>query len=349
MADEKRIDLRSDTVTRPTPEMRKAMAEAVVGDDVFLEDPTVTRLEEMAAETLGKEAAIFVPTGTMGNQVAVNVHTSPGDEVIVETSSHIFNFELAAMSALSGAIPRTVDGDRGVLTRAKVEAAIRPDIYYLPQTGLICLENTHNMAGGTVFPREAMEPILDLARDRQIPVHLDGARIFNAAAATGESAAALAEGADSVMFCLSKALGAPVGSMLVGDRGFISAARTVRKRFGGGMRQVGVLAAPAIVALTRMVERLPEDHVTARAMAERLAEIPGIDLNPEEVQTNIIMFRVSRDAWDAPKLTLALEEKGVLAVPFDRARIRMVTHYDVTREDCLQAADLVKRLLEGRA
>jgi threonine aldolase len=346
MAEERKIDLRSDTVTRPTREMRKAMAEAEVGDDVFLEDPTVNRLEEVAAETFRKEAALFMPTGTMGNQVAVNVHTSPGEEVIVEAASHIYNFELAAMSALSGVIPRPIEGERGVLTRAKVEAAIRPDIYYLPRTGLICLENTHNMAGGTLVPPEATEGVIDLARQREIPVHLDGARIFNAAAATGDSVARLSERADSVMFCLSKGLGAPVGSMLLGDRSFVAEARSVRKRFGGGMRQVGVLAAAGMVALTEMTERLVEDHERARALAERLASSDGIDLDPVEVQTNILIFGVVRDGWDAPKLTLALEEKGVLAVPLDRKRIRMVTHFDVSRKDCLRAADLILKLLK---
>jgi threonine aldolase len=348
MTEKKRIDLRSDTVTRPTDEMRQAMATAVVGDDVFLEDPTAARLEEIAAETLGKEAAIFMPTGTMGNQVAINLHTRPGNEVIVEAQSHVLNYELAGMTALSGVLPRPVAAPRGILSRAQVEKAIRPDIYYLPRTGLICLENTHNLAGGTIFPREEMDPILELARQRKIPVHLDGARIFNAASATGVSAASLAEGADSVMFCLSKGLGAPAGSMLCGPAPFIEEARRVRKRFGGGMRQVGVLGAAGIIALTRMVDRLPEDHENARTLALRLSEIDGIEIDPEEVDTNIIMFSVTKEGWDAPHLCLRLEEKGILSVAFDRERIRVVTHFDVSEKDCVGAAETVAKLLQGR-
>ncbi|MCZ6603488.1 MAG: GntG family PLP-dependent aldolase [Planctomycetota bacterium] len=349
MTEDRKIDLRSDTVTRPTPEMRKAMAEAEVGDDVFLEDPTVTRLEDVAAETFQTESALFVPTGTMGNQIAVNVHTAPGDEAIVETRSHIFNYELGAMSALSGVVPRPVAGDGAILEAKDVEAAIRPDIYYLPRTGLICLENTHNMAGGRIFPSEKMEPILDLAHERGIPVHLDGARIFNAAAATGESVAELSSRADSVMFCLSKGLGAPIGSLILGDANFITAARTVRKRFGGGMRQVGVLAAAGMIALTGMPDRLPEDHESARAIAERIADSSTIDIDPTTVQTNIIIFGVNHNGWDAPKLTLALEEKGVLAVPLDRTHIRLVTHYDVSRTDCLYAADLILEFTKNKS
>ena len=346
MDTDNRIDLRSDTVTRPTDEMRQAMAEAPVGDDVFLEDPTVARLEEITAEMFGKEASLFMPTGTMGNQVAINVHTQPGQEVILEAKSHIFDYELAAMSALSGVIPRPIEADRGVFGRLEVEKAIRHDIYYLPRTGLICLENTHNMAGGSLFPLDRMESIIALARQRRIPVHLDGAHIFNAAVALGESATTVADGADSVMFCLSKGLGAPVGSMLCGSAPFIAEARRVRKRFGGGMRQVGVLAAAGLVALTKMVERLPEDHRNAKLIADRLARLDGIDIDPADVETNIIIFGVSKPGWDAPHLCLRLEERGVLAVAISRTHIRFVTHYDVTKADCEQAAGLIAELVE---
>src|SRR6267378_2522657 len=252
------IDLRSDTVTRPTPSMRRAMAEAEVGDDVFREDPTVRRLEEAAAERTGKEAALFVPTGTMGNQIAVNVWTRPGQEVILEERSHIFDYEMGTMAVLSGVLPRP----------------IRPPVYYLTQTGLIALENTHNMAGGTIFPLSVAESICSLARTQRIPIHLDGARLFTAAVAVREDAAELARPFDSVMFCLSKGLGAPVGSLVCGPAGFVDEALRVRKRMGGGMRQAGILAAAGLVALEENVERLAEDHDNARHLAEGIAGIP---------------------------------------------------------------------------
>jgi threonine aldolase len=339
------IDLRSDTVTRPTPAMRRAMAEAEVGDDVFREDPTVRRLEEMAAERLGKEAALFVPTGTMGNQVAVNVWTRPGQEVILEERSHIFNYEMATMAAFSGVLARPLRGDDGALTAEAVERAIRPAVYYLAPTGLIAVEDTHNMAGGTIHPRPRAEAIGALARRRGIPTHLDGARIFNSAVAQACAAADLARPFDSVMTCLSKGLGAPVGSILAGPREFVDEALRVRKRLGGGMRQAGILAAAGIVALTKQVERLADDHANARRLAERIASIPGLGVDPGRVQTNIVIFEVTRGGMTAHDLVGRWKGEGVMALAVDDAHVRAVTHYDVSRDQIEEAGAGLARLL----
>ncbi len=269
------IDLRSDTVTRPTPAMRAAMATAEVGDDVYGEDPTVNRLERRAAEIFGREAAIFVPTGTMGNQIAIRLHTQHGQEVICEARSHVLDWEMAMVSAFSGCVPRAVAGENGVLRWEQIEQAIAPKIYYRARTGLITLENTHNMAGGTVTPLPVLEEIWAGAREAGLPVHLDGARVFNAATALGVSVAELTRGFDTVMFCLSKGLGAPVGSMLVGSRTQMERARIYRKALGGGMRQAGVLAAAGLIALEEMPARLGEDHANARLLAEAVAGVDG--------------------------------------------------------------------------
>ena len=331
------IDFRSDTVTRPTPAMRRAMAEAEVGDDVYGEDPTINRLQERAAEIFGKEAALFVPTGSMGNQIAVKLHTRPGEEVVIEERGHIYNYEMAAMSAISGALARPVkSGDgTGVLTwdevRAAVHAADAP--YYVARTGLVALENSHNLAGGSVLTRERTEEICDGAHALGLRVHLDGARIFNAAEALGETVADLARPADSVMFCLSKGLGAPVGSMLLGGRGFIEEARRWRKLLGGGMRQAGVLAAAGLVALEETPPRLAEDHANARRLAEGVAELPGVRVDPERVRTNIVIFDVSGTGLAADHICERVREsRGVLCSGFGNS-IRMVTHYDVSRAD----------------
>ncbi|HEV8524196.1 MAG TPA: threonine aldolase family protein, partial [Terriglobales bacterium] len=265
------VDLRSDTVTKPTAEMRRAMAEAEVGDDVYGEDPTVNRLEQRAAEIFGREAALFVPSGTMGNQVAIKVHTQPGQEVICEERAHIYNFEMAMLGAFSGCVPRPIYGEDGILTWPEVKKRIAPKIYYRAQTGLVSLENTHNMAGGTVYRPEIGDEVCDGAHEAGIPVHLDGARIFNAAVGLGKPVAEITRKFDSVMFCLSKGLGAPVGSLLVGSQKFIEQARRVRKALGGGMRQAGVLAAAGLIALEKMPSRLQEDHANARFLAEGLA------------------------------------------------------------------------------
>src|SRR5580693_6438329 len=281
------IDLRSDTVTRPTPAMREAMASAEVGDDVYGEDPTVNRLERDAAEVFGREAAIFVPTGTMGNQIAIRLHTQHGQEVICEARSHVLDWEMAMMSAFSGCIPRTIAGERGVLTWSQIRAAIAPKIYYRAATGLICLENSHNMAGGTVTPPPIYEEIWQGAADAGLPTHLDGARIFNAAVALDISVAELTRGFDTVNFCLSKGLGAPVGSILVGSRAAIDRARIYRKALGGGMRQAGILAAAGLIALEEGPSRLHEDHANARLMAEAIATSAAVEIDLLSVQTNI--------------------------------------------------------------
>jgi threonine aldolase len=329
------IDLRSDTVTKPTPAMRRAMAEAEVGDDVYGEDPTVNRLQERAAAIFEKEAALFVPTGSMGNQIAIKLHTRPGTEVVIEERGHIFNFEMAAMAAISGTLARpvrSVDGS-GILTWDEIEAAIHVGgAYYVAPTALIALENSHNLAGGTLLPRARTEEIATRAHKLGLPVHLDGARIFNAAAALSESVADLARPVDSVMFCLSKGLGAPVGSMLLGSADFIAEARRWRKVLGGGMRQAGVLAAAALVALEETPARLHEDHLNARRLAEGLAELPGVGVDPERVATNILIFDVTGTARTADEICARLQERGVLASGFGPS-IRMVTHYDVSSED----------------
>src|SRR5882672_1880071 len=329
------IDLRSDTVTKPTPDMRRAMADAEVGDDVYGEDPTVNRLQERAAEIFEKEAALFVPTGSMGNQIAVKLHTRHGQEVVIEERGHIYNFEMASMAAVSGVLARPVksnDGS-GILTWDEIAPAIHTQTaYYVAPTGLIALENSHNLAGGSLLTRDRTEDICQRAHALKLPVHLDGARIFNAAAALGETVADLARPADSVMFCLSKGLGAPVGSMLLGTRAFIDEARVVRKMLGGGMRQAGVLAAAGLIALEESPKRLPEDHANARLLAEGLAALPGVKIDPEKVVTNIVIVDVSGTGLSADEICAQLRTRDVLASGFGSS-IRMVTHYDVSRSD----------------
>ena len=345
------IDLRSDTVTRPTASMRRAMAEAEVGDDVYGEDPTVNRLQERAAEVFEKEAALFVPTGSMGNQIAVKLHTRPGTEVVIEERGHIYNYEMAAMSAVSGALARpvkSVDGS-GILKWEEIKSVVRASDspYYVARTALVALENSHNLAGGAVLTRERTEEICDGAHALGIPVHLDGARIFNAATALGESVAALARPADSCMFCLSKALGAPVGSMLLGAREFIAEARRWRKLLGGGMRQAGVLAAAGLVALEETPPRLAEDHANARRLAEGLAELPGVLIDPEKVQTNIVIFDVSGTELASDEICARLRGRcGVLASGFGNS-IRMVTHYDVSREEIEVALGALRQVVKA--
>ncbi len=324
------IDFRSDTVTRPTAERSRARAEAEGGDDVYGEDPTVNRLEARAAEVFGREAAIFVPTGTMGNQIAIRLHTEHGQEVICEARSHVLDWEMAMVAAYSGCVPRTVAGERGVLRWEQIARAVAPKIYYRAATGLVCLENSHNMAGGTCTPVEVLDEIWAGAAEAGLPTHLDGARVFNAAVSLGVDVATLTRGFDTVMFCLSKGLGAPVGSMLVGSKESIAKARVFRKALGGGMRQVGVLAAAGLVALEEMPKRLHEDHANARLLAEAIAQMPGATVDLAEVQTNIVFFTVK----DAAAIVKGLKERGVLASAIGSDRVRLVTHYDVSREDC---------------
>lgn len=325
------VDLRSDTVTRPTPAMRRAMAEAQVGDDVYGEDPTVNKLQARAAEIFGREAALFVPSGSMGNLLAIKSWTQPGLEVICEQRAHVNQYELASMSAIAGCFPRPALAEDGILTWPVVESLIRAKHYHYSQTGLVALENTHNMAGGTIYPQHIAEEICERAHEAGLRVHLDGARIFNASVATRKSVSELTRKFDSVMFCLSKGLGAPVGSMLVGSREFIDKAHIYRKMLGGGMRQVGVLAAAGLIALEESPKILERDHENAKHLAKALAQIAGIQMDPGKVVTNVVIFSVRETGKAAAEISAELGKRGVLAGATDRFHIRMVTHYDVDR------------------
>jgi threonine aldolase len=338
------IDLRSDTVTKPTAKMRAAMAAAEVGDDVYGEDPTVNRLEERAAEIFGKEAAIFVPTGTMGNQIGIRLHTEHGQEVICEARAHVLDWEMGMIASFSGCTTRTVAGERGVLRWEQIAAAIAPKIYYRAQTGLVCLENSHNMAGGTVTPLAVLEEVWAGAAAAGLPVHLDGARVFNAAVAAGESVAAMTRGFATVSFCLSKGLGAPVGSVLVGSAKDMARARSFRKALGGGMRQAGILAAAGLMALEEGPARLAADHANARMMAEAIAECPGVEIDLESVQTNIVIFKVR----DAAAVVAAMKAQGVVASAIGPEAVRLVTHFEVSREECERAVEVVGKVLGSR-
>jgi threonine aldolase len=326
------VDLRSDTVTRPTAAMRQAMAEAEVGDDVYLEDPTVNALERRAAEIFGKEASLFVPSGCMGNLIAIKVWTHHGDEVICEERSHVNLYELASMSAIAGCMPRVARGEDGILTWAQIEAVIRPKIYYDSQSALLCLENTHNMAGGTLYSVERINDICNQARVARLKIHLDGARVFNAAVALGASVAEIARSFDSVMFCLSKGLGAPVGSMVVGSQDFIDKARIYRKMFGGGMRQAGVLAAAGRIALQESPKRLGLDHRNAQRLAEGITQIPSLHIDPRTVKTNIVIFDCRDSGLDAVQLCEALKPHGIWALDTAPYSVRFVTHCDVDEQ-----------------
>jgi threonine aldolase len=332
-------------VTRPTPAMRRAMAEAEVGDDVYGEDPTVNRLEARAAEIFGREAGLFVPTGSMGNLLAIKTWTRPGMEVICERRAHIANYELASIAAIAGCLPYAASAPGGILTWELIEPLIRPKVYYYAQTGLIELENSSNMHGGTVYPPEIMQDICERAHKAGLPVHLDGARIFNAAVALGRDVREITRHFDSVMFCLSKGLGAPIGSMLVGSRDFIGKARTGRKLLGGGMRQVGVLAAAGLVALEDSPKLLRRDHENARHMAEGLAQIPGVSIDAKSVVTNIVIFSVAETGVAAASVCEQLSQQGILCGPRDHCTIRMVTHYDVDRAGIDRALAAMRAIL----
>ncbi len=343
------VDLRSDTVTRPTPAMRRAMAEAEVGDDVYAEDPTLNRLQTRAAEIFGREAALFFPSGSMANLTAIKTWARPGTEVICEAQAHIYLYEMASVAAIAGCMPNTVPAPSGILTWNLIEPLIRPQIYYRAQTALIELENSHNMHGGTLYPPAVAEEICDQAHAAGLPVHLDGARIFNASVALGRSVADLTKKFDSVMFCLSKGLGAPVGSMLVGSRDFIDRARVTRKLLGGGMRQAGVLAAAGLIALEESPKTLHRDHENARHLAEGLAQIPGIAIDPKKVVTNILIFDVSGTGRSPADICAALAKQNVLCSPAGKLTIRMVTHYDVDRAGIDRALAAVASVLGARA
>jgi threonine aldolase len=340
------IDLRSDTVTRPTAAMRRAMAEAEVGDDVYGEDPTVNRLEQRAAQMFEKEAALFVPTGTMGNTIGIKLHTSHGEEVICDARSHVLDWELSMMAWFCGCLARQVTTRDGILTWPLIERAIREGGPHNAPTTLITLEDTHNMSGGTVYPQEVIDEICGEAHDRGIKVHMDGARVFNASAVSGLPVARITRDADSVMFCLSKGLGAPVGSILVGSGSNIGRARLYRKRLGGGMRQAGILAAAGLVALEEMPERLHEDHANAKLLAERLEIAPGIKLGAAPVQTNIVIFDIGQLGLTTAEFSGELNRRGVLANGVDSTHMRFVTHMDVTRAHCEKAAAVVSEVSE---
>ncbi|HTS10637.1 MAG TPA: GntG family PLP-dependent aldolase [Candidatus Limnocylindrales bacterium] len=325
------VDLRSDTVTKPTPAMRRAMAEAEVGDDVYAEDPTVNRLQERSAEIFDREAALFVPSGSMGNLLAIKTLARPTSEVICESRSHVNLYELASMSAIAGCMPRTTPAPVGILTWDLIEPLIREKIYYDSQTALVALENSHNMHGGTVYPKDVADNICDKAHAAGLAVHLDGARVFNASVALGRGVADITRKFDSVMFCLSKGLGAPVGSMLLGSRDFIAEARIGRKLLGGGMRQAGVLAAAGLIALEETPKILHVDHENARRLAEGLAQIRGISIDPKKVATNIVIFDCSATGRTGEELAAELEKRAIRCLHVDKFAVRMVTHYDVDR------------------
>ena len=339
------IDLRSDTVTQPSPAMREAMARAPVGDDVYGEDPTVNRLQEMAAALLGKAAALFVPSGIMANQLSIRVQTQPGDEVIVDSHSHIVRYEHGAAAALAGVQLHWVTGDRGILEPEQVEAAIRPKDPYTIPTTLICLENTHNSGGGSIYPLSKIERIRIIAVARGIPMHLDGARLFNAVVATGVSAAEYARHFETVSFCLSKGLGAPVGSLIASDRSTVEKLRRFRRMYGGGMRQAGILAAAGIYALEHNVSRLKEDHDHARVLANALKKIPTISVEPAQVETNIIVFDVLSPRRSPADILADLKKEGVLVNAVGGTTFRAVTHLDVTSKDIEEAGQIFATVL----
>lgn len=342
------IDLRSDTVTRPTAEMRAAMAAAEVGDDVYGEDPTVNLLESRAAATFGREAALFVPTGTMGNQIGIRLHTRPGQEVIAESRAHILDWEMATTAVFSGCLVRAVPAERGILTWRHIEPAIYKRGAFRAATGLIEIENTANLAGGSVTPIAVLEEIWTNAKERKLPTHLDGARIFNAATALGVDVKTLTRGFDTVMFCLSKGLGAPVGSMLVGSAELMDQARLYRKALGGGMRQAGVLAAAGLIALEQGPKRLHEDHANARLLAETLANIDSVEIDVDAVETNIVIFKLT-GGISAVDVVARLKARGILATAFTHDAIRLVTHLDVDREACVAAAEALTEEIEAAA
>jgi threonine aldolase len=347
------IDLRSDTVTKPSAEMRRAMSEAEVGDDVFMEDPTVNRLQARAAEIFGREGALFVPSGSMGNLVCLIAHARPGQEVICEENAHIYTNEMASMAGVAGLLPRLIPTEDGIMKWEQVGRMIRPKMYARAQTALVCLENTHNLAGGTVYPTEVADEICERSHEAGLPVHLDGSRIFNAAVFLGEDVREMTKKFDSIQFCLSKGLGAPVGSMVVGSKAFIDRCRSIRKMVGGGMRQAGVLAAAGLIALEAGPKRLQVDHENAKFLAQELARLPGLRLNPARVQTNIVIYDVRETGRSSAEFLSELARRGVLGVPVDQEKVRMVTHFDVDREDIEKAAagiaELVNELISRRA
>jgi len=336
------IDLRSDTITKPSDEMRKAMATAEVGDDVLGDDPTVSELEQRTADILGKEAAVFMPSGTMTNQVAIRCHTEPGDEILLEAEAHLYYYEGGAPAALSGVMVRLIKGERGIFTGEQLAAEIRPANVHHPKPKLVCLENTSNRGGGSIWPIEAIKDVSKVARQNGLKMHLDGARLWNASVATGISEARYCEDFDSVSVCFSKSLGAPVGSALAGNREFAKRARRFRKQFGGGMRQAGIIAAGALYALEHNRDRLAEDHENAKSLAEGISRIPGIEVDVSGVETNLVYFDVDRPAGQVAD---DLASSGVLVLPLGRSTIRAVTSLMVTGEDIANAVETIKTVM----
>lgn len=339
------VDLRSDTVTKPSPGMRQAMAEAEVGDDVFHEDPSVNRLEEMVATVYGKEAALYVASGTMANQLAIRAQTHHGDEIIMERTSHPFNSEAGALAALAGVQVNLIDGHYGIMEVEQIRAVVRtPNVHHAP-TALICLENTHNRGGGSIWPLDKIRAIRELARSVNVPMHLDGARLMNACVATGLTPKDYAQYFDSCTLCLSKGLGAPVGSLVIGSKEFITRAHRFRKQFGGGMRQAGILAAAGVYALEHNVERLAEDHLNANRLAKGIAEIDGLDIDVNAVETNILYFHVRKPALTVPMLLDRLKAEGVLMLGTGPNSIRAVTHLDVSKEGIDRAVEVLRQVV----
>lgn len=340
------IDLRSDTVTKPTRPMLEAMMKAEVGDDVFGEDPTVNRLQEKIASMFGKETALFVPSGVMGNQVCIKTHTQPGDEIMAEQDSHIVVYETAAPAVLSGVLVKTLPGTRGVLRAEDIATAIRPKAYYLPRTTLICLENTHGRAGGSVFPIDEIKRIREIAQDNNIRMHLDGARLWNASVASKVPVGEYAQYFDSLSVCFSKGLGAPIGSMILGTREFIERARTYRKMFGGGMRQVGILAAAAIYAVDNHIERLQEDHDKAKYFAQQVAELRTFHVDMESVQTNMVIADIRDSRSTQEHVLRVLQSRGVLLTPERQNSVRAVMHLDVSMDDVKEAVRIFQSMFQ---
>ena len=340
------IDLRSDTVTKPSKEMLEAMMKADVGDDVYGEDPTVNLLQKRIAEMFGKESALFVPSGTMGNEICIKVHTQPGDEIIVEQDSHIFVYETAGPSLLSGVQMKTIAGKNGSMTVEQIKNAIRPKVYYLPNTKLICMENTHGRSGGSIIPLEDIKRIREVALGENIKMHLDGARIWNASIETGISLSEYAKYFDSLLVCFSKGLGAPIGSIIIGDTEFIDEARRYRKIFGGGMRQVGILAAAAIYAIDHNIDRLKEDHKKAKIFAEQLNFIKNIQIVPKNIDTNMVMIDISSTGKTQAYILNLLKDNGLLLTPERTSLLRAVMHLDVSLEQVYKAIDIFKTIFQ---
>lgn len=339
------VDLRSDTVTQPTAEMREAMRNAVVGDDYYGEDPTVAALEELAAAKLGMEAGLFVTSGTMGNLVSILTHTRRGDAIILEAEAHVYRCETAHLAAVAGVMPKRVKGNRGILDPRDIEEAIFAEGVLYPRTSLLCVENTHNAAGGTCVTPGHMSALRKVANDHGMAIHVDGARIFSAAVALGVDPTELAKDADSLTFCLSKNLACPFGSLIVAKREFIKGARKNRQMVGGGMRQAGIMAAAGVVALQTMIDRLAEDHDNARVLAEGLLQL-GLEIDMEAVQTNMVFFQVPSEMMDAKKFVQNVGKSGVRVNPPVGRRVRMVTHYGITREDIEYTIQAVKEVIE---